>query len=103
MRTALTTFLLLATSALPAWSQVKIEAIVESASFQPGLPAGGALATIFLSGFTDRSRIKPGIYVASSPLPYELAGFSVNINVGGASPILAVIVTSVGETMKVQI
>jgi uncharacterized protein (TIGR03437 family) len=70
-------------------SQPKIQAVVNSASFQTGMPSGGALATIFISGVAGT----PGVYVApaSEPLPSTLQGFEVVVN-GAKAPILAVII-----------
>jgi len=77
-----------------ALSQPKITAVVNAASFLPGLPGGGSLATIFCSGVVG---VKPGTYVASgSPLPYVLGGLSVTINTGLA-PMLAVVIDSSGN------
>ncbi len=80
---------IVAAGASQGWPQAKIDAVGNAAWFEKGLPAGGSLATMFLSGFT---RTMPGTYLAASPLPFQLAGFSVNINLNLA-PILAVIVT----------
>lgn len=44
-----------------AWSQAKIVAVGNAASFQPGLPYGGALATAYVSGLAG---LKPGTYIA---------------------------------------
>jgi uncharacterized protein (TIGR03437 family) len=73
-------------------AQPKIVAFVNSASWQSGAPAGGALATALVSGL---SGLKPGAYVApqSGPLPHTLGGVSVAINEDYA-PLLAVIVPS---------
>jgi uncharacterized protein (TIGR03437 family) len=101
MRRSLVLFGLTAASAWQAWSQPKIDAVVNAASFQSGLPAGGSLATAFCSNITD-TKIKPGVYVASSPLPYELGGFGISVN-GFLAPILAVVVTSSGRSMNAQI
>ena len=64
---------------------VPASSIVNGASFAPGLPLPGGLASVFLRGLN-----LPGTMIASgSPLPLVLAG--VSILVGGASaPILAV-------------
>jgi len=70
--------------------QPKIVSVVNSASFQSGLPAGGALATVFVSGVTG---LQPGTYLAplAQPLPHTLGGVSVAINDDYAA-LLAVIV-----------
>jgi uncharacterized protein (TIGR03437 family) len=102
MRQVLVHLSLAAASVWQAWPQRKIDAVVNSASFQPGLPAGGSLATAFCSNLTHTGDIKPGIYVASSPLPYELGGLSVTVN-GFPAPILAVVITSSGAVWNAQI
>ncbi len=73
-------------------AQPKIVAVVNSASWQSGLPAGGALATAFVSGLPG---LTPGTYVAppSQPLPYTLAGVTAIVN-NDYAPLLAVIVPS---------
>ncbi len=69
------------------FGQAQIVAIVNVASFQPGLPRGGALATLYVSGLN----VQPGLYVASSvPLPFLLDGVSVVIDGLAFAPILAV-------------
>ena len=97
------------------WAQGQIVAVVNSASFQPGLtvaaqsgsetiqgmPSGGSLATVFLSGFNG---LTPGTYVAppSSPLPFTLGGLAVIVN-GAPSPILSVIIPVAGSTAYAQV
>ena len=73
-------------------AQPKIVAVVNSASWQSGLPAGGALATAFVSGLPG---LTPGTYAAppSQPLPYTLVGVTVIVN-NDYAPLLAVIVPS---------
>ena len=82
------------------WSQLKIQAVVNSASFQPGMPSGGMLATIFVSGLTGT----PGLVTAPStlPLPFQLAGVSVAVN-GAAAPILAVYIPTSAQNAYGQI
>jgi uncharacterized protein (TIGR03437 family) len=71
------------------FGQPTITAVVNSASFRNGLPPGGALATIFVSGLTA---LIPGTYVATSQaLPRSLGGVTVSIN-NDFAPLLAVIV-----------
>lgn len=84
-----------------ALAQPQITAVVDSASFQPGLPAGGGLATLFCSGVVS---VNPGTYLptSSSPLPNQLAGFQISVNLAWA-PILAVVVTTSGGTNYAQI
>lgn len=83
---------LLMVISLEAWSQPKIIAVVNSASYQAGLPYGGALATAYISGL---SGLMPGTFIApsSEPLPYSLGGIQVTVN-GAFAPILAVAVPS---------
>jgi uncharacterized protein (TIGR03437 family) len=90
--------LLLATG-LTVWGQAKILAIVDAAAFQPGLPYGGGLATIFVVG----SGPQPGTYAAppSGPLPFVLAGVAVQVN-SARCPLLAVVVPS-NSSAPVQI
>jgi len=76
-----------------AWGQAKIVAVVNSASFQPGLPYGGALATAYVSGL---SGLRPGTYIApppSQPLPNSLGGIRVMVN-GALAPLLAIVIPS---------
>jgi len=72
--------------------QPAVIAVVNSASFQSGLPAGGALATAYVSGLTA---LKPGTYLASAsqPLPHTLGGVTVIVD-NDYAPLLAVIVPS---------
>jgi len=81
----------------PLQAEVKIEAVVNSASFEPGLPAGGSLATVFVSGLSE-TQLKPGTYIAESAalLPFSLAGREITVN-GARAPILAVIVPPAGQ------
>jgi uncharacterized protein (TIGR03437 family) len=74
--------------------------VVNSASYEAGLPSGGALGTIFCPALPG----KPGLYVASasSPLPFELAGLQVFVNRAPA-PLLAVYVPAPGTAVQAQI
>jgi len=68
-------------------------AVVNSASYAPGLPFAGGLATVFLSGLTGIN----GIIAADRyPLPTQLAGVSVKVN-GELAPLLAVASLPGGE------
>ena len=83
-----------------AWAQCTI---VNSASYQPGLPSGGALGTAFCSGVTIiPGTIVPGLYVAppSSPLPFMLGNVGVEVNQAPA-PILAVFIPPGGNSSGV--
>ena len=69
------------------WAQVQVLAVVNAASYQAGLPEPGGLATIFCTGLTGISgSVTPS---TQSPLPRELAGVQVTVNLG-AAPLLAV-------------
>jgi uncharacterized protein (TIGR03437 family) len=68
-------------------------AVVNSASYAPGLPFAGGLATVFLTGLTGIN----GIVAADRyPLPTQLAGVSVKVN-GELAPLLAVASLPGGE------
>ncbi len=90
--------------AVPQSVKIKIEAIVNAASFQPGLPDGGSLATIFCSGLDSSLTGQAGTVIApaSSPLPTQLAGVQVSIN-GAPAPILAVVIPQAGDPTNAQI
>src|ERR1700693_2481881 len=80
--------------------QPTIVAVVNSASFQAGPPAGGALATAYVSGL---SALTPGNYVASfsQPLPHTLGGVTVMVD-NDYAPLLSVFVPS-DQTANVQV
>jgi uncharacterized protein (TIGR03437 family) len=73
---------------------------VDAATGLLGLPMGGTLATIYVSGLIGT----PGLAVApsSSPLPFELAGVRVAVN-NAAAPILAVVIPAPGSSTPGQI
>ena len=73
-------------------AQPSVLAVVNAASFQSGLPAGGALATAYVTGLTA---LTAGTYLAppSQPLPYKLGGITVTID-NDYAPLLAVVVSS---------
>jgi hypothetical protein len=60
-----------AVGASSAWPQAQITAVVNAASFQSGLPSGGAIATMFCTGL-PLSRVEAGTYVASTSLPLPM-------------------------------
>jgi uncharacterized protein (TIGR03437 family) len=62
-----------------------IDGITNAASFQPGLPMSGGLASMFVHGLT----ISGTVEAAGAPLPLELAGVSIIVN-GIPAPILSV-------------
>jgi uncharacterized protein (TIGR03437 family) len=88
------------TVSLQAWAELKIVTVVNSASYQEGMPTGGALASILCTGLTG----EPGIVNApsSSPLPFELAGITVSVN-GAPSPIFSVFIPPAGASTLGQI
>ena len=65
--------------------QVQCSLVVNSASFEPGLPEPGSLATVFCTGI----RTVSGIVVAPTflPLPQQLSGVSILINDSYVAPI----------------
>jgi uncharacterized protein (TIGR03437 family) len=92
-------FCLIAASPL-GWCQPKIEAVVNAATFQPGLPYGGGLAAVFVSGLSGA----PGTYLpaSSAPLPFALAGYALYLN-NAPCPILAVVIPPAGQSGLAQI
>jgi uncharacterized protein (TIGR03437 family) len=70
---------------------VSANAIVNAASYAPGLPLPGGLASVFLRGLN----LSGPIIGNGSPLPTELAGVSILVG-GVAAPILAVAPLSSG-------
>ncbi|HXJ44776.1 MAG TPA: hypothetical protein VNH18_36150, partial [Bryobacteraceae bacterium] len=60
--------------------------VVNAASYAPGLPFSGGLASVFLDGLTGIHGITTA---AGYPLPTQLAGVSVKVN-GELAPMLAV-------------
>jgi uncharacterized protein (TIGR03437 family) len=88
-----------ASVAFAQFTQIKIESLVNTATMQPGLPGGGALATFFVSGLNaQRLDAYPGTYVASGiPLPSILGGAEVLV-CGFNAPILSVYVPASGSS-----
>jgi uncharacterized protein (TIGR03437 family) len=78
--------------------QVQCSLVVNSASFEPGLPEPGSLATVFCTGI----RTVSGIVVAPTflPLPQQLSGVSILINDSYVAPILAV--ANLGDRQQVN-
>jgi uncharacterized protein (TIGR03437 family) len=78
--------------------QVQCARVVNSASFEPGLPEPGALATVFCTGIQSVS----GIVVAPTflPLPQQLSGVSIRINDFYLAPILAV--ANLGDRQQIN-
>jgi uncharacterized protein (TIGR03437 family) len=78
--------------------QVQCSFVVNAASFEPGLPEPGSLATVFCTGI----RTVSGIVVAPTflPLPQELSGVSILINDSYFAPILAL--ADLGDRQQVN-
>jgi uncharacterized protein (TIGR03437 family) len=94
---------LILTAIVPiAWSQPQITAVVNAATFQPGLPSGGGLATLYCTGPVTSAA--PGVYLpaSSSSLPNTLVEIQVAIN-GAYAPILAVVVTKSNAVLYTQV
>jgi len=70
-----------------AGAQIQILAVVNSASYQAGLPEPGNLATIFCTGLTGIAGVASP--ATQTPLPLQLDGVQVTVNLG-AAPLLAV-------------
>lgn len=83
--------LLVVCLAAPAWGQLRDLSVVHAATFQPGLPARGSLATAFVKGLT---RITVPLTASGFPLPTELGG--VKVRVGGAEAPLVLVAAGDG-------
>jgi uncharacterized protein (TIGR03437 family) len=70
----------------PTGQPLRIAGLTNAASFAPGLPAPGGLASLFLSGLTGQPSILTGTGI---PLPTTLGGFTLKIR-GEPAPLLAV-------------
>ncbi|MFN7919117.1 MAG: hypothetical protein U0Q16_03415 [Bryobacteraceae bacterium] len=76
---------LLSTLTLSASAQIRDVAVLHGATFQPGLPARGSIASVFCKGLSVDGVVPAGKF----PLPTELAG--VRVKVGGtAAPLMLV-------------
>jgi uncharacterized protein (TIGR03437 family) len=69
-----------------ASAQVRILAITDGATFTPGVPNYGSLATVFCTGLTGIHGVQSA---TQYPLPNQIAGVSVRF-VGNLAPLLAV-------------
>jgi len=103
----MTRIVLIALLGIPpcAWGQLQITSVVNSASFEAGLPRGGALATLFCTlQFIGYPGPDPGVYLASptSALPYQLGGLQVFVN-NAPAPILSVVVPSQASAQPAQV
>jgi uncharacterized protein (TIGR03437 family) len=79
--------LALAVAILPAAGEIRVLAVVDAASFSPGLPGPGSLGTIFCTGVTGVSGV---IAATGTPLPREIAGVRVTFADSLDAPLLAV-------------
>jgi|ERR1017187_8150514 uncharacterized protein (TIGR03437 family) len=82
-----------------ATAQIKVLAVTDAATFTPGMPYYGSLASVFCTGLTGIN----GIQSANSlPLPYELAGVSVTVS-GATAPLLAVADLGSYQQINIQV
>jgi uncharacterized protein (TIGR03437 family) len=72
-------FGLLSAAACTAYAQIGNMVVTSGASFEPGLPSPGSMASVFCTGLEG---IEATVSAQSLPLPLELAG--VRVSVGGA-------------------
>ena len=96
----------LAVLATVSLAEASIDRVINTATGLPGLPAGGALATIFLSGLSDPPiNLASGKYVASGlPLPFQLGGVKVTFYDGEVlAPILSVTVPPPGSSNDTEV
>ena len=92
---AILAVLLLATA---AEAQISVLGVTTAANFDDGVPARGALASLFVRGITVANLVE----ATSKPLPTELAG--IRVTVGGVpAPILAVIPGSSYQQVNFQV
>ena len=91
--------ILAAASCSFAQADIRILAVTNAASFAPGLPARGGLATIFCTGLTGVSDILVG---DSIPLPLVLGGVAVKVR-GVPAPLLAVAATDAYQQINFQV
>jgi uncharacterized protein (TIGR03437 family) len=92
-------------SAAPVFAQSpQVVAVVNAATFQSGMPNGGALATVFVSGLqVSPNGPYPGLFVANSmPLPSTLGDVQILVCLAVA-PLLAVYIPPQGSSNYVQI
>ncbi len=79
--------------------EIQILAVTNAATFLPGLPSSGSLATVFCSGLRNIE----GVIVAEGvPLPSELAGVTVFIR-GLPAPLLAVAAGAGFQQINLQV
>jgi uncharacterized protein (TIGR03437 family) len=82
-----------------ASAQIQVLGVTDAATFTPGLPFAGSLATVFCTGLTGIT----GVQAATSyPLPDQIAGVSVTIN-GTMAPLLAVANSGGYQQINIQV
>jgi uncharacterized protein (TIGR03437 family) len=67
-------------------AQIRVLAVTDGATFTPGLPYYGSLATVFCTGLNGLNGIQGA---PQYPLPYSIAGVTVYVS-GAPAPLLAV-------------
>ncbi|HEY7387014.1 MAG TPA: hypothetical protein VH640_00770 [Bryobacteraceae bacterium] len=82
-----------------ASAQIQVLAVTDAATFTPGLPFAGSLATVFCKGLTGITGVQAA---ASYPLPDQIAGVSVTIN-GTGAPLLAVANSGGYQQINIQV
>jgi uncharacterized protein (TIGR03437 family) len=82
-----------------ASAQIRVLAVTDAATFTPGLPFAGSLATIFCTGLAGISGVQSA---ANYPLPDQIAGVSVTIN-GTSAPLLAVANSGGYQQINIQV
>lgn len=76
---------LLSSLTLSAFAQIRDVAVLHGATFQPGLPARGSIASVFCKGLS----LDGAVPASGFPLPTELRGVKVRVN-GAPAPLLLV-------------
>jgi uncharacterized protein (TIGR03437 family) len=82
-----------------ATAQIQVLAVTDSATFTPGLPYYGSLASVFCTGLTGIDGIQSA---KQYPLPYEIAGVSVTVS-GTGAPLLAVVDFGTYQQINIQV
>jgi uncharacterized protein (TIGR03437 family) len=82
-----------------ASAQIRVLAVTDAATFTPGLPFSGSLATVFCTGLTGITGVQSA---ANYPLPDQIAGVSVTIN-GTSAPLLAVADSGGYQQINIQV
>lgn len=82
-----------------ATAQIRDLVVTDAATFMPGMPYYGSLASIFCTGLKGVG----GIQAAKAyPLPFEIAGVSVTVN-GATAPLLAVADLGTYQQINIQV